>query len=181
MLRKLKKTVGEFLLKRRVKKHSRKREVKNLLICESILVLAGEPEDMGAMFTTEFVAYLKSMGKDVTILFNPVKKKQNEKSYSADIKLIEQDDLNLIYIPKNPEILHDIDREFDLLIDLSLSNNFTLKYIHALSRAKFKVGAAVNYKIKYSDLTIEIKNNPTVEYLLTQLKYYLTNINKNVA
>jgi hypothetical protein len=181
VLRKVKKAVGEFLLRRRFKKHSRTREVKNLLICESILVLAGEPEDMGAMFTTEFVAYLRSLGKDVTTLFIPVKKKLNEKSYSSDIKLVMQDDLNLFYIPKNPEILQHIEREFDLLIDLSLSNSFTLKYIHALSMAKFKVGAAVNYKIKYSDLTIEIKNNPTVEYLLTQLKHYLTNINKNVA
>ena len=181
MLKKIKKTIGEFLLKRRIKKHNRVREVKNLLECKSLLILACEPEDMSGMFTSEFVKYLNGLEKEVVTLLLPERKKKNNESYQSDIKLIESNDLNLFYIPNNPAILEQINRNFDLLIDLSLSNNFTLKYIHALSKAKFKVGAAVNYKNKFSDLTIDVSNNATVEYLLTQLKHYLTNINKNVA
>ena len=181
MLKKIKKTIGEFLLKRRVKKHNRVREVKNLLECKSILILACEPEDMSGMFTSEFVMYLKGLEKEVVTLLLPERKKNIDKSYGPDIKLVESSDLNLFYIPNNPVIQEQINRNFDLLIDLSLSNRFTLKYIHALSQAKFKVGAAVNYKNQFSDLTIDVKNNPTVEYLLTQLKHYLTNINKDVA
>ena len=181
MLKEVKKTIGKFILKRRLKKQNRRREVKNLMHCESILILASEPEDMGAMNTSEFVRYLKGLGKDVVTVFSPIGKKQINKSYGPEIELIAKGDLNFFLIPKKP-VIHDcIEREFDLLIDLSLSNTFTLKYIHALSMAKFKVGGAVNYKNRYSDMTVDIKNNPTVEYLITQLKHYLININKNVA
>lgn len=181
MLKKIKQIIGEFILRRRYKNHSRSREVKNISDCKNILILASEPEDMGAMNTTEFTRYLKDLNKEVVTLFLPERKKENKKSYSADIMLIEPVDLNLFYIPDNPELLDLLDRDFDILIDLSLGNIFSLKYIHALSKAKFKVGAALNYKNDLSDLTIDIRNNPTVEYLLTQLKHYLTNINKDVT
>lgn len=181
MLKKIKKTIGELILKRRLKKQNRNREVKNLMLCKSILILASEPEDMSAMNTSEFVQYLNGLGKEVVTIFSPIGKKQINKSYNPEIEIIKKGDLTLFLIPKNL-VIHDcINREFDLLIDLSLSNTFTMKYIHALSMAKFKVGGAVNYKNRYSDLTIDIKNNPTVEYLITQLKHYLININKNVA
>ena len=140
MLNKIKRAVGNFILKRRFKKQNRLREVMNISDCKSILLLGSEPEDMSAMIITEFTVYFKGLNKEVTTLFLPEQRKGVDKSYSADISIISSSDLNSFCIPKNDEILSLLDRDFDLLIDLSLSNAFTLKYIHALSKAKFKVG-----------------------------------------
>ncbi|MEQ8323218.1 MAG: hypothetical protein RIC15_02560 [Vicingaceae bacterium] len=177
----LKRKLGEFYLRRKLKNHQRNRELKNLGQCNSILLLSCESNDMEARQMNEFLAVLKSDGKEVFSLFLPDFKRKEEKTYSANIEVINKDHLNYIGIPSSSYIDELVNREFDLLIDLSISDHFPLKYIHAMSQVKFRVGPAFNYKRDYADLTIELTDIQGVEYLISQIKFYLTNINQHVT
>lgn len=169
--------IANFLLKRKLKNHSRYREVKNLHQCNSILILSFLPEDENGIKTMALTEELKQMKKQVSTLIYTDKIKGTRPSQLADIDLITIDKLNKIYTPKDSYILELINREFDLLIDLSLSDQFPLKYIYALSKAQLKSGAGVNYKSQYGDVLIDLGEEESVSYLIAQVKHYLSNIN----
>lgn len=68
-----------------------------------------------------------------------------------------------------------IEKDFDILIDLSLSNKFIPIYISALSRAKLKLTLESENKKKYFDMFIKLKE-PNIKDYIFQLKHYLSNI-----
>ncbi len=86
-------------------------------------------------------------------------------------------DLNWFCSPK-PSFVYDfIEKDFDLLINLSIDSLFPVEYIYALSKAKFKVGKYTNGS-EHADLLIDIKSSRDINYLIQQIIYYLSIINK---
>ncbi|MBN1250513.1 MAG: hypothetical protein JXR51_09040 [Bacteroidales bacterium] len=65
-----------------------------------------------------------------------------------------------------------IERPFDILIDLSLSNLFSIEYIFALSKAKFKI-CNDSPKTKYADFFLQLKKPENLEQYIEQIKHYL--------
>ncbi|MCB0804075.1 MAG: hypothetical protein KDB74_13335, partial [Flavobacteriales bacterium] len=65
----------------------------------------------------------------------------------------------------------------DLMIDLNLKANFSLKVLSSLSNAKFKVGPNHQYGNETFDLTLDIQEQ-RLDYLIEQMKVYLNMINK---
>ncbi len=96
----------------------------------------------------------------------------------ADIEVFGSDDLNLFFTPNSNEVNAVLGEEYDLCIDLTLDEKFPLKYAFALSNAKLRVGAAINYKKKFADLTIDVSKKPEISYLITQIKHYLSILNQ---
>jgi hypothetical protein len=78
---------------------------------------------------------------------------------------------------QNKEIAGFIEKEFDLLIDISLSKGTDFQYVRALSNAKFKAGWSDSIP-DYFDLIIDIRNRKEPSYLAEQLVHYLSEINK---
>ena len=76
--------------------------------------------------------------------------------------------------PKNDYLVKFIDKEFDLLLDLTLADDFITRYLVGLSRSKFKAGLRDKKRESYLDLMIELKSNVPLEDLTTQLIHYLT-------
>ena len=109
--------------------------------------------------------------------------KLDYKTEVPEIKVFNKVHLNKLFIPKDAHLQELVKREFDLLIDLSLKDEFVLKYLHALSKSKLRVGAAMNYKNQYGDLLIEIEEKRDIPFLVSQINHYLTQINQdqNVA
>jgi len=179
----LKLKISNYFLYRKLKRFTRIRDFKNLHQSNSVFVIGSNLEDIEGDDIRRLVQYLKQLNKEVFSLFYIENENDNINIQIPEIKLFNLSNLNNLFIPKDADILLLIDREFDLLIDLSLKESFALKYIFALSKARLKVGAAMNYKKKFGDLTIEIENNPSISYLITQIKHYLTQINRdqNVA
>ena len=174
---KIKLIIGKFLLRRRLKGFERKREVKNIHQCNSILILSFLPEDENASKTIGLAKELKQMKKEVFTLIYAGDINEINSIQIADINIISNDQLNRYFIPNDAYLYELMSREFDLLIDLSLSDQFPLKYIYSLSRAKLKSGAAMNYKAKYGDVLIDVSKEEEVPYLIAQIKHYLSNIN----
>jgi hypothetical protein len=86
-------------------------------------------------------------------------------------------DINWFGKPEVDFIEEFIKMEFDLLINLSIDNLFSLEYIYAMSKARFKVSNYINGS-RHADLIINIKERRDVGYLIEQISHYLSIINK---
>ncbi len=82
-------------------------------------------------------------------------------------------DLNWYGAPKNDYVHEFINKEFDILIDLSLDDLFIFKYIAGLSRSKFKVGRHNDAHLDCFDLLIKMEPNVSLEALIEQIIHYL--------
>jgi hypothetical protein len=82
-------------------------------------------------------------------------------------------DLNWYGAPKNDYIHEFINKEFDILIDLSLDDVFVFNYISGLSRSKFKVGRHNDNYLDCFDLMIKMEPNASLEAFIEQVVHYL--------
>lgn len=169
--------LASYFLRKKLKNFSRRREIKNIANCKSALIICDYSEDPEGFELDRMLLFLKKYDID-TFVLNFKESKDINESQISNIQMFGLIHLNQLFIPIDKKITALIEKEFDLLIDLSIRNKFTLKYIHSLSCSRFKVGASGNYKNEFADLTIDISKNQNLSYLITQLKHYLTLINK---
>lgn len=82
-------------------------------------------------------------------------------------------DLNWINQPKTKEVSGFIKEDFDVLIDLSLKPVYPLHYIADLSRARFKIGKLFKNQNGH-DFMVNVDQDNTTDYMIKQLKNYLS-------
>ena len=63
-------------------------------------------------------------------------------------------------------------KEYDILFDLSLKEFFPLNYILKISPAAYKIGPY--QESEQYDLMIDIKEDRTVSFLISQIRHYLS-------
>lgn len=83
-----------------------------------------------------------------------------------------RNDLNFFFIPKTNFIADFIEKPIDMLIDLSIDDNFPLNYISSLSNAKFKIGKFQKERNCF-DVMIDNKKDNSVETLIKHIKHYI--------
>lgn len=88
-------------------------------------------------------------------------------------------DITWYYKPVHSKVKDFIDKEFDILIDLNLTDFFASKYISGLSKARCRVGMFAEDNQKYYDLMVDAKPGTTMEEYLEQICHYLTIIKDN--
>ena len=76
--------------------------------------------------------------------------------------------------PKNDYLVKFLEKDFDLLIDLTRNDDFTTRYLVGMSKAKFKAGLRRPLSESYLDLMIELKKEAPMEELTKQLIHYLS-------
>jgi len=86
-------------------------------------------------------------------------------------------DLNWRFQPQKPFVKDFIDTEYDILIDLSLTDHLPLLYCAALSKAGLKVGRFQDDHKMFYDLMIHTSANETIDSFAEQLIHYLSRIN----
>lgn len=129
---------------------------------------------------SEFVSELQHNHKDVKVL-GFVKNKNLITRFLPKLSFdfFSISDISWFYKPIHTKLKDFIDKEFDLLIDLSVHENFPLKYIAGLSHSFCKVGRFSEENSNYYDLMIDIKPSATLEDYLEHIRHYLTIINKS--
>jgi len=75
-------------------------------------------------------------------------------------------------IPKSETVKDFINKEFDLLINLTLDDDFFYKYICSLSRAKCKIGRQTIDNEKCLDFMLKIDDSLNVEEFIEKLTQY---------
>jgi len=85
-------------------------------------------------------------------------------------------DIDIFYRPSTQFVTQFINEEFDMLIDLSSPDNFTLQYIAILSRAHFKLGRMIDDRPLPYDLMIDTGPNIDSQELINQIIHYTSNL-----
>jgi hypothetical protein len=102
-------------------------------------------------------------------------------TYDKEVKdsnMITPKDINWLGYPKVDQFQKFLQTEFDLLLNISVTPNFPLQVMTALSMAKLKMGWDNENKGLF-DISIDISNNPDPMFLAEQQIFYLKQFNKN--
>jgi hypothetical protein len=176
ILKKIKCKLGHYNLKKHLKSLNRQVKTHNFNTAKSAGILFSSPDDDSFRAIKDFLTFLSEKDLKVYALgYVPSKKIPQQFLLRKGINFYCKTDLNWYYKPKNEIIEQFVNREFDILFDLSLNDYFTVNYTGSLSKASFKIG--VQKENAYQDLVIDVNKNKSVEYLIEQIKHYLTILN----
>lgn len=180
-MKKLKQVVGDNLLNKLMSQHARKISPHkfnfNAVRKVGMLFDASNPEDYELV--KRYVVYLREHSKKVKVLGFFSEKKIPDYTYSKlEYDFFSVKETNWFGKPLTHIIDNFIEEEFDLLIDLNIRDHFSLKYVSALSKARFKVGKYKEADEKIYDMMIDADNTQTLKYFLRQIDTYITMMNK---
>ncbi|MCK5822924.1 MAG: hypothetical protein KAG95_02910 [Bacteroidales bacterium] len=175
---KFKLKIASFVLKKKLKKSVRTRQTINLNNAKTIGIIYNDNEQKSNEIIEKFVEFLSEKNIQVYVVeFINKKIKTDNYIKKNGFNYFSLNDLNCFYKPKSVVVDEFINNDFDILIDLSLNDKcFPVKYINALSKAKFKVGKFYETP-NYFDFMINIDGNNNLKFFIEQIKNYLTMIN----
>lgn len=183
VINKFKKFFGNYNYKRRSARISRNKKTVNLDEAQKIGLLYKVPAENDYKKIIGFIKKLQGRGKTVFAL-GYVKNKDvpyfftSSNSYS----FFTLKDLNWYYKPGGSFVNNFLSEKFDIVINLSLQDDFPLQYICGLSNCSLRVGKFGTDNSRFYDLMIETDKIPELEYFIEQINHYLSIIkNKSYA
>lgn len=174
--------IGKYNLKKELPRIIRKRKMINLKDARKIGILYILDEVPDYDRVSEFVAKLQHDRKEVKAL-GFVKNKSLISRFLPKLSydFFSKKDLNFFYKPFHNNIKDFIEKEFDILIDLSIKDSLPLKYISGLSVALCKVGRFSDEDLACFDLMIDVRKGTGISEYIEQVVHYLSIINENTS
>lgn len=156
-MNKLKLNIGKYILKVKTKELDRKKTVIGLSYAKSVGIIFNATSNKSFDLVKDLVKILTEKGiKCNTIGYINSKKIGEHYLYRKGFAFITNKQLNWYYKPTDEQADEFINTEFDILINLSISDDFPVQYLTALSKAKFKVGKPGVFT-PYLDMMIDVK------------------------
>ncbi|MCF8336311.1 MAG: hypothetical protein K9H65_06890 [Bacteroidales bacterium] len=178
ILKKIKLRLGNWLLKRKQKSVKRKKAVFNFDTAQTVGVLFSLDQNQSYQVIKEFLDFLDNKKlQTFALAYCPDKKIPDRYIGASRINIFTSKDLNWLYIPKDPMIEQFTAKHFDILFDLTPPDQFPTQYINNLSQACFKVGRE-SHSGKEHDMIFRIDDQKDIKYIIDQIKYYISRINK---
>ncbi len=173
-IRKIIRTFRLFLLRRALKSLKRRRRVIGYEKARLLALLYNTPEDDQPAFLNRLVNQLQTEGKTVDAVgfFNNRIIPENVNP-SPPVRLCHKNDFAWTMRPKTAFLKDFVAREYDILIDLSSSEAYQMKYLAALSPAMYKVGANHPDFIDIYDLIINVNEQCKADELAKHVIHYL--------
>ncbi len=180
MFDKIRRKIGQYYFKKEKIQVDRQCQMTNLRDAKRIGILYTLDDVPDYDRVSQFVSQLQIDHKEVKAL-GFVKNKNLVQRFLPKLSydFFSRRDLTWFYKPIHNQVRDFIDKEFDLLIDLSLHDSFPLKYIAGLSNALCRVGRFSEENADYYDFMIDLKPSMTSEDYLGHIQHYLTVINNN--
>ena len=149
--------------------------------CKNIAFVYDEKNSDFNQLLNRFQKYFKERSKIVAIYKLSVDTvNQNGINDGVSIVDFSTEEVNFYGKPKSPEVLNFLNREFDLLINLSSLDNWPMRFAIAMSNAKFKIAITKSDYINY-DLVIPFGDEPQRVNNFDFLYEILVKINGNVT
>ena len=179
MFKNIRLKIGTYFLKKQLEVIVRERQAFNLDNAQSFGILYEAVDQESFETINNFVEVLKRAGKYVQVLgYVPAKRFEQDYFLKLDFHLYKYSDVNWSYIPSKQCVTDFIQRDYDVLIDLSLNEHFPLQYVAALSRAKFKIGKDSVQNQKIHDMLITITEpNFNLKEFIRIIRHYMSMIN----
>lgn len=137
----LKKKVGRYVLNRQIGAQKRKMHSCNLREAKSIGVLFDATHPFSFEIVKDLVRDLSTTAKEVMVLgYVDSKQMIDHYLYRKGFEFFTRNHLNWFNKPQSEAVNEFIKKDFDILLNLSLEQNYPVRYIFSLSNAKFKAG-----------------------------------------
>ena len=163
MFDRLKKLILHYLIQLHLRKRNRVVKAVNLNKASSIGILFTISDEANYKIINEIIHKLSGICKEVKALgYIPLKSTPNYMQINLKTDTYLKSDLNLIGLPGQKFYATFTETKFDLLIDLSMGSEDSLKYIATLSKASFKAGYYVQQQVSIFDFMI--KDGSTMDF-----------------
>lgn len=178
LIKKYRIIIGKLLLKGKLKKLQRLKKVYNLNLSQSIVLVCVYTSEKEFKIIEEFISTLSMQSKKVDrLIYVPDEKLLELNSKIFSMNYITKNEFNFFYIPKSQRVKDFISKDYDILIDLNINNQFPMESFTALSNAHFKVGVFDENKNYIYDMLIKISNKLDLSEIIEQCIYYLNLVN----
>jgi hypothetical protein len=180
MLGKIRSWIGRYYFKKDLAKSIRNRTLINLRDARKIGILYSLDDVTDYDVVSEFVTRLQHDHKEVKAL-GFVKNKNLVSRFLPKLSydFFSAKDVNLFYKPVDSKVRDFINREFDVLIDLSMKETLPLLYIAGCSMAQCRVGKFSEDNTACYDLMIDVGPTTLIKDFIDQIIHYLTIINSD--
>ncbi len=175
ILKKIKHSIARYFLKNKLKKNTRERRFISLKEAKDIgiLYLFTNEQDYNAI--SKFVKLLQDQNKKVKALgFVKQKNLTNRFLPKLSYDFFSQKDINWYGKPSNIFIKDFIEKDFDIIIDMSLQDNYPLQYISGVSKAKLKVGRIGEKNSDIYDIMLKNEKNTKLDKFINEVHHYLS-------
>ncbi len=170
-------TLANFRFRQDQQKVKHKREVVGFDEAKKIGLLYDATDQYNFDIVKQYVKVVRSQQKEILAL-GYVDKKQLPQNQFAQYGLdfFTRKNLNWQMIPNNPIVTNFIQEKFDILVNLTNNKCFPLRYIAAVSHARFRVGRFDKKNVSCYDMMIQIKGEPGIKVLIEEVENYLRQI-----
>lgn len=182
-MKKLIRRISHFFAGRKIKKDLLNRRVQRETVtfdeAKNIGVLFSAHTDADIETALKYIAELKSKLKTVEYIgYIAIKDyKKIHKNEEKDPHYIFDSDFDFFHRPKKSLIEKFYKTNFDLLISLNYTNQFSINYIASLSAAKLRVGKFSVSTVNAYDFMIDDKGDSMQSYI-ESLNHYLNILKK---
>lgn len=162
----------------RIKDVRRMRRITNLHEAKDVGVIYPSDSEAIHILVKQFMERLRGeygIPKTLSLGFVPEKEAPNYHSHMLHTDYFTAADLNWFGKPSGHAVESFIEREFDILIDLSDGTIRPLRFVMQLSRAYFRIGR--NGAPQGYDMGISLDSDTTLDGYLKQLDHFLSIIN----
>ncbi len=177
----IKRKAGLKALSKSLRTLKRNKFVHNLLTARKIAIvgLVNNNKDFDEINSLQKILTEKNMQVEI-LLYYPGKEIPQQLLLRKGINIFNRNEVNWYGKPLIPFVEQFCRVEYDILIDLSLVEQFPIRWISSLSRSKFKVGSH-SYVGNPYDLIINVDNKKEIPYLSEQIIHYLNILNNRFA
>jgi len=169
-------TLGNYRFLQEIKKVKRKSEAVGFGEAKNIGLLYDATDEYNFEIVKQYVKSVRSRQKEIRALGYVDKKNLPANQYAQyGLDFFTRKNLNWQMIPNNTIVTNFINEKFDILINLT-NKCFPLRYITAVSHARFRVGRFDKKNMFCYDLMIQINGEPGIKNLLEEVENYLVQI-----
>lgn len=177
MLDKIRRFVQSFVLKAKLKQHQREKQVSSLNSAKTVGIVCLVDKEINWDIMKSLIEEFQDKKAKVEILgvfYGNLKPLWFIET--LNITLCTDKELGLMQIPTGMHVTEFLSKEFDMLVNFSIKEDFAPFYIAALSKAKFKIAIDTENNRKHFDLLLKLKEVNMKEYR-NQIIHYLSKIN----
>ncbi len=175
----VKRKLSEYQLKQRAKKSKREVQFPGLKHCKHALITGYIKSKADLDGFMQFRERLVNEGVQVDGLlgYDETIPETQRRIQIEHCLIITPTDLEKVPLPEDMAYKRLVQKEYDLLADLSTEDFYPIKYCCSLSKSLFKIGASEGFREEHFDVVIDVGTNQSTAYLAEQLLHYIKMIN----